>query len=418
MIVDNSSVLCGASYLQIHDEMEELNIYPEEHPSCVQSNPLVRIVQDFDWSCSNLLKVVEIVGKLQTVLSVDEETLSALLREVVRGESPSNRSLIQEYLNHDQACHLSKAPGGSQVTVRPVLGLAELRDLLANNPAENGANTEVDLTDTAAPAVFVKVNLDPLGQSVCLDNNETFPAFGNFEGLRLNSVIKLERFKLLSEGEEKFIFLESFREVSAKSDIDAFCDITAGLNLTEKREFCILSKSNVMRNLRKPGLYYYVLCKDTDGERSIFKINKVSQYYLMKETKSFRVQEQKIYLLESERFELSKYYGTLPLFQVCCDDIDIIDVTTEDVTKEAEFYDLREVDVIPIEEPVNLTALVIEKNTETCQTEDISSKLCLKISSEEDLSLTYNLYLAPYISCGFISPGQAPSSDLLLTSHH
>ena len=363
-------------------------------------------VQDLDWSCSNLLKVVEICGKLQTFLSVDGETMCALLREVVGSESQSNRSLIQEYLNHDQACNLSVVSRSSQVTVRSVVTLAELRDLLINNPSENEASSEVDLTDTEAPAVFVKVNVDPLGQSVCADNKETLPTVGNFEGLRLNSVIKLERFKFLSDGEERFIFLESFREISPKCDMDIFCDITAGLNITEKKQFCILSKSNILRNLRKPGLYYYVLCKDTNGERSIFKINKVTKYYLMKENKSFLVQDQKLSLLESERFEFSKYYGDLPLFQVCCDDLDILDRKTADITKEVQCYDLREVDVIPIEEPVNITAVVIEKNMEPCQTENISSKLCLKISAEEDLSLTYNLYLASYFSCGFISPGQ------------
>ena len=404
MIIVISSVLCGASYLQIHDDLDELKIYPEEELSCVQSNPLVSFVQDLDWSCSNLLKVIEIFSKLKTFLSVEGEALSVLLREVVGGGSQSNRSLIQEYLNHDQACNLSAAPSSSQVTVRSVLTLTELRDLLTNNPAENEASNDVDLTDPEAPAVFVKFNVDPLGQSVCADNKETVPTVGNFEGLRLNSVIKLERFRLLFDGEESFIFLEKFKEMSPKCDMDMFCDITAGLNITEKKEFCILSKSNILRNLRKPGLYFYVLCKDSSGERSIFKINKVTKYYLMRENETFGVQDQKI-SLESERFELSKYYGNLPLFQVCGDDLDILERKTADITKEVESYDLREVDVIPIEEPVNITAVVIEKNSETCQTESISSKICLKISAEEDLSIAYNLYLASNLSCGFISSG-------------
>ena len=133
----------------------------------------------------------------------------------------------------------------------------------------------------------------------------------------------------------------------------------------------------------------------------------------MNENKSFRVQEQKISLLDSERFELSNYYGNLPLFQVCCEDLDIPDKEMEDVSREPEYYDLREVDAIPIEEPVNLTAVVIEKNIETSQTENISSKLCLKISAEEDLSLTYNLYLPSYLSFGLISPGLL----LTITTH-
>ena len=396
------SVLCGASYLQVHDD-EELRIHPKEE-DLGHSNALTNVVQDYDWTCSSLLKLIENVQKIYEFLGTitNEDTLSLLLKELVAGdESQSVRSLPQECLLHDVTCPLASPPA-TQPTVRPLLSLAELRSLLNNNmdTHEHLTDTHVHLTDTHA--VFAILKVDSAGHTVCGDKTDSIQVSGNFEGLRLNSsILKVESFTFHSEGDEMQIFLENYKEISPDSDI--VCDMTSSLGICEAREYLVSCRSNIHVN-RKGAQYFFVLCNDQNGERLIFKINKVSKYYLMGEHKLFRVKGQKISLLESESYEINKYYGNLPLFEVGEDAVEILTKRVKEVAADKKYYDLKNADLIPLDEPVNIKAVVVERSRETCQTDSLSSKLCLKISPE-DLSVSYNMYLASGSSYGRLLEG-------------
>ena len=327
-----------------------------------------------------------------------------MLREVVlSGETQTSRSLIQEHLNHEATCHLLSSSTTSQVTVKTVLALSEIREQLTNNTEREEDHHEVDLTSSDSPVVLVLFNIDAVGQTVSLNQSLATPISGHFEGLRPNSFLKLERFYFYSVGEESLIFIKSFQEIT--SVLNIVCDTASNLNINEKKEWLVLSRSNICRNPKKPGLYFFVLCQDSNNERFIFKINRVSKYFLMGETKAFSVKDEKISLLETESFELNKYYGNLPVFDIDDDDVEILPKKFSELNK--IYYNLREVELIPLDEPVNIRSVVIERGGDLGRTESLSSKICFKISAEEDLSVTYNLYLpSSSSSCELIWPGK------------
>ena len=85
--------------------------------------------------------------------------------------------------------------------------------------------------------------------------------------------------------------------------------------------------------------------------------------------------------------------------------IEILNKKVKEMSKEEEYYDLKDVDLIPLEEPVSISCVVLERTSTVHQTDNLPHKASLKISAEEDLSLAYNLYLSSSSYCGLLLPG-------------
>ena len=137
MIVFFSSVLCGASYLQIHDEDTQDVHPPEEDIRRHEASLFVNLVQNGRWSCQELLQLVDLVKKLHS--RFEEHLISAILEQCMNNSEDreifkqKERSLIQEFVNHDQSCLLDDQKTSNSSKFCQIISVKELEEIIENN---------------------------------------------------------------------------------------------------------------------------------------------------------------------------------------------------------------------------------------------------------------------------------------------
>jgi len=372
--------LCGAGFVQLHQELGELQVHPsvEEINNCL-ANPVINIVQEVGerWTCQEMLLLLDnykIVDKCYP----GNILLDKLLRVSLKAEkSNTSRSLTKEFLNHQHFCSLD-VNSDQKPLVRSFLSLEHLRDIIDNNFSEEeekdheAEEREIEFeAGCDHPLIIGIVQLDQSGRTVLIDKNSELLMVGNFDYVELGQYLEIQRMTVaLEKDNRRCIIVHKFKSLGT------FEKISAAVNLTKTeqrpcspkvRTCLVVAKSSVMKDVAEGSLYFLIICDDREEGKIILKFSQLMKYFLIKQTKKLAFSNRnscfkKIEHVSSREFEAQKVVGQVPWFEVKADTN--IDIAEEDVATDIPAYTLTNPEEIPNEELVNIVATVVSKNIE------------------------------------------------------
>ena len=386
------SVLCGASFLHIHDE-EDPDVHPD--PAEVRSqerNTYIKMIQEGGgWSCQEILQLTFVIMRLHSLF--DSEAVPHLVEECVTKSYASesrDRSLIQEFVNHDQACFLKRESPG-ETRIQPWLSLQELRNIIENNVTDD--NNEESWTDIKFEVenVFATFGINSKGTTVIKDRLTEIPAIGEFRNLNPGEILKIEGISTRYH-EGKHIFLVKRYRITGKGDVTDICDKLDNIEIGEEEEenFCVLAKSKILRGNQNQELYFYILCDNILEEKVILKTRDLGNYFKIHPGYKIYTNARRN-LLDNEIINVCPYFGKHPVFDIGKEHIKCLE-NVNNVIDQSSFYDIRHLDLIPEEEPINIVATVrgIKKDTEGS-----TNKWTVALSSSIRTEETISLFLSP-----------------------
>ena len=149
------SVLCGASFLHIHDE-DDPDVHPDpEEVRSQERNPYIKMIQEAGgWSCQGILQLTCVIQRLYTLFDFDE-AVPHLVEECVTVSDTSesrDRSLVQEFVNHDKSCFL-KRESPEEARFNPVVSLQEFSEMM-----------EMENLELSFTKYLNNIMIPPLGQ--------------------------------------------------------------------------------------------------------------------------------------------------------------------------------------------------------------------------------------------------------------
>ena len=377
-------MLCGASHLHIHD-LEDQNVHPDPAEVREQERNLYikTILEGGGWSCPELLDVTSAILKLHSSFAPD--TLPRLLELSMRTSiSPEqDRSLIQEFVNHDHWCFLSRERS-SDPRLCPLISLQELYEMLENNLTDNEGWTDLCFEEEN---LFAEFRLDAQGRTVIADRVTKLPAIGEFNNISLGTILKIEELKIRRNKEETIIVVKKY-----KSD-NNICDKLDNLDLNDEEDnnYHVLAKSQIFRVPQSQDLFFFLLCDNSFEEKVVLKTRNVDKYFMIHPGQSFNVSNTSLHLLDNEVISVCPYFGRHPVFDIGCEEVRIQKQDRNIKTLDrSSFYDIRHLDLIPLEEPVNMVATVNEVRRDTD-----THKWTIVLASSIRAAETIHLFLSP-----------------------
>lgn len=420
-------VLCGAGFVQLHQEIEDLRVHPsEEEMGRNMTNPVINIVQEVgeSWTCQEMLLMLENYKMVEKCFP-ENILLDKLLRVSLEREVRSSRSLTKEFLNHQEFCSLEVPPNHIS-GVRTILSLEQLRDIIDNNFSDIGGSEhqvderEIEFEDR--PLIIGIFGLDQNGRTVLTDENSAIIMVGKFESVELGHYIEIQRLTVTLELVNiPCIVVHKFRTLGSFHKIPSTVDSTMTKSAKSDVKTCqVIAKSAVMKD--STGQYFLVICNEMEEGKIILRIESLAKYFLIKQTQKLIFSNtkscfKKIEFVSSEEFEAKKLFDQVPWFQLKEDTN--INISEVDENVSASVYTLENAEDIPSEELINIVAVVVSKLTEDednkSKTNNILDKVCkmqLVLSSQlghENTQYTF------YLSTPFIL-GLVPGSMVEVTS--
>ena len=383
------SVLCGASFLHIHDE-EDPDVHPDpEEVRSQERNPYIKMIQEGGgWSCKEILQLTSVITKLHSLF--DSEAVPHLVEECVTksiAAESRDRSLIQEFVNHDQACFLKRENHGETRT-KPWLSLQELSEIIENNVNDEENWMDVKFEDENMFATF---GINSKGLTVIKDRLTEIPAIGEFRNLSPREILKIEGIRTRYHEGKHIILVKRYR-ITGKGNVTDICEKLDNIEIGEEKEenFCVLAKSKILRGNQNQELYFYILCDNILEEKVILKTRDLGNYFKIDPGHKIYTSARRN-LLDNEIINVCPYFGKHPVFDIGKEHIRCFK-NVNNVVDKSSFYDIRHLDLIPEEEPINIVDTVrgIKKDTEGS-----INKWTVVLSSSMRTEETINLFLSP-----------------------
>ena len=384
-------VLCGASFLHIHDA-DDPDVHPDpEEVTSQERNPYIKVIQEAGgWSCQGILQLTCVIQKLYTLF--DAETVPDLVEECVTVSDTSesrDRSLIQEFVNHDKSCFLKRV-GPQEARFKPVISLREFSEMIENNvTGDDNRENWLDFR-LEEENMFATFSLNSKGITVLRDRLKELPAIGEFSNLNPGELLKIEEIGTKHHEGKHFILLKKYK-VTGQGVTD-ICDNLENIRINEEQEdhFCVLARSKILGGHQSQELFFYMLCDNILEEKVILKTRNLGNYFKIHPGHKILTSPRR-HLLGNEIINVCPYFGKHPVFDIGKEKIRCLRNVNK-VSDKSSFYDIRHPDLIPEEEPINIIATVrgIKKDTEGS-----SNKWTVVLSSSMRTEETINLFLSP-----------------------
>ena len=385
--------MCGASYLYIHDQ-DDKEIHPDQNDLKIhESNIFINIVQNRRWSCHLLLSLIENCTKIYQQFEKDdaEVILKEYQQILMTNDDSVDRSLIQEFVNHDHSCLLSLNQNIASDQFPQLLTVKDLEDVIENNFKDCGGDF---LFDKDLICGVFKVTTG--GQFVVCDNHSSLNVFGDFEGCKSGDLFQLQSLKVTTNLGKRILIVKKFKVLA---NCDKVCDMIENLSIDNQRGinvYSILARSMIIKDSKvdKNEHYFYIMCLNQVEERITFRIKDIDNYFRYSQNSAVDISQRKLSLLNNDQFNICKFYGSIPVFDAEKENIKILYKAASDNlnAKESSTYDdLKDIELIPNEEPITLTGIVRDLTEEY---DGNNRKLKMTIFSKKSREC-FPLYLSP-----------------------
>ena len=381
-------MLCGASFLHIHDE-EDADVHPDPQEVRRQElNPYIKVIQEGGgWSCQEILQLTSVIQRLNSLF--DSEAVPNLIEECVTKSVTSetrDRSLIQEFVNHDLACFLKRE---GENRINPLVSLQELSEMIENNVTDN-EESWMDLY-FEAENMFASIGLNAQGTTVIKDRRTELLAVGVIRDLNLGEVLRIQEISTKHHEGQFIVLLKKYKNIRKENETD-ICDKLRNIEIDNEKDdhFCVLAKSKILQGHQRQDLYFYILCDNSLKEKVMLKSRALGNYFRIHPGHNISTRARR-HLLGNEIINVCPYFGKYPVFDIGKEAVRCLSNVSKVIDK-SSVYDIRHLDLIPEDEPVNIIATVqgIKRDTEGS-----TSKWTVILSSSMRTEETVHLFLSP-----------------------
>ena len=397
-------ILCGAGFVQLHQDLEDLQVHPAEQDiNRSILNPVINILQDGGegWSCEEMLLLIENYRNLEKCFSGNirlDELLRVSLRNI---KSKLSRSLTKEFIDHPNFCSLNVLSNSKHV-VRPFMTLEQLSNLIYNNfnalSEDEVQEMEMDFDVQGESSLLIGIlQLDHDGRIVLKDETADFLMIGDFKE-ELGHFLEIQKLTIFKEKDGNFFLnVHQFKNLGTFEKIPSTISSNTEMPKSCRRNCLVIAKGPVRRDDQNGFNSFLIFCEEEEQGKMILRIRVLTKYLLIRQDSRLIFSHKsscfkKIDQFSSKEFEAKNVVGQIPWFEV-----------REEVTLDLEErnksiptleYTLANVGLIPDEEIVNIKGLVV--SIEDDDTKNLSDRKILLILADqvETESSHYTFYLS------------------------
>ena len=263
--------------------------------------------------------------------------------------------------------------------------------MIENNVTDD--NDEENWTDIKFEEenMFATFGINSKGTTVIKDRLLEIPVIGEFRNLNPGEILKIEEISTRYHEGKPMILVKRYR-ITRKGNVTDICDKLDNIEICEEKEenFYVLAKSKILRGSQNQELYFYMLCDNILEEKVILKTRDLGNYFKINPGNKIYTSARR-HLTGNEIINVCPYFGKHPVFDIGKEHIRCLE-NVNNIIDNSSFYDIRHLDLIPEEEPINIDATVREIKKDT---EGSIDKWTVILSSSMRTLETISLFLAP-----------------------
>lgn len=397
-------ILCGAGFVQIHQDLENLRVHPaQEEINRNLVNPVINILQagGKGWTCEEMLLLLENFRSMEKCFD-GNILLDKLLRVSLRNtQLKSTRSLTKEFLDHPNFCSLDVS-SNIKPEVRPFMSLEQLSSLIYNNfcaISEDEVNeNEMTFDGTDESSLIIGIlQLDHDGRTVLKDRTTDLLVIGNFKE-ELGNFLEIQKLTASKRKEGNFfIIVHNFKNLGTFDMIPSTVATNDEMLSSCRRNCLVIAKSPVTRDDHNGLNYFLIICEEEEQGKMILRIRMLKKYLQIRQNTHLIFSHKsscfkKIDQLSTAEFEAKNVVGQLPWFEVK-EDV-TVDIEENDKPIPTLEYTLAKIDLIPVGEIVNIKGLVVSVVEDEAKKHS-NRKINLVLADQlENESSYYTFYLS------------------------